>query len=70
MDRTHEPGEEGELLVGLSRHRMGFQELLRISPSSLLMLGCRTSMASVMRQSRYPVLVESISVSCRRILWL
>ena len=53
----------GGCLLSLSLCRRGFQELLKVRPSSLLILcGCISSLiASLMSQSMYPVLVERSS---------
>jgi hypothetical protein len=50
---------------------MGFQELLSMSPSFLLiLLGCScTLVASIMRRSKFPELVERISASCNSVVW-
>ena len=51
--------------------RMGFQDLLKISPSSLFKLcGCISrSMASLMNRSLYLVSAERSNVSCSLIIW-
>ena len=50
----------GGSLLTLSLCRRGFQDLLKVRPSSLLMLcGCiSSSVASLMSRSMYPVLPE------------
>ena len=58
-------------LLSLSLCRRGFQDLLKVRPSHLLMLcGCiSSSTASLMSQSTYPVLAERSFVSCCLIRW-
>ena len=61
----------GGCLLSSSLRRSGFQYLLRVRPSSLLML-CRCisiSIASLMSRSMYPVLAERSFVSCNLIMW-
>jgi hypothetical protein len=61
----------GGCLLSLSLCKSGFQDLLRVRPSSLLMLcGCISiSIASLMRQSMHPVFAERSSVSCSLMMW-
>jgi hypothetical protein len=61
----------GCCLLSLSLCRRGFQDLLKVRPSSLLMLcGCiSSSVASLMSRSLYPVLSERSFVSCSLIMW-
>ena len=61
----------GGCLLSLSLCRRSFQDLLKVRPSSLLMLcGCiSSSIASLMSRSMYPVLAERSFVSCSLILW-
>ena len=61
----------GGCLLSLSLCRRGFQDLLKVRPSSLLILcGCiSSSIASLMSQSMYPVLAERSFVSCSLIMW-
>jgi hypothetical protein len=56
----------GGCLLSLSLCRRGFQDLLKVRPSSLLMLcGCiSSSIASLTSPSMYPVLAERSFVSC------
>ena len=64
----------GGWLLSLSLCRRGFQNLLKVRPSSLFILcGCISSLiASLMNRSMYPVLVERSLVSCSLIMcsWL
>jgi hypothetical protein len=57
--------------LSLSLCRRGFQDLLKVRPSYLLMLcGCiSSSTASLMSRSLYPVLAERSFVSCSLIMW-
>jgi hypothetical protein len=59
------------LQVAVSECRRGFQDLLKVRPSSLFMLcGCiSSSMASLMSRSMYLVLAERSFVSCSLIIW-
>ena len=59
------------LSPSLSLCRRGFQDLLKISPSSLFMLcGCISrSTAFLMSRSLYPVSAERGIVSCSLIIW-
>ena len=61
----------GGCLLSLNLCRSGFQDLLRVMPSSLLMLcGCiSVSIASLRSQSMYPGLAERSFVSCSLIMW-
>jgi len=61
----------GGCLLSLILCKSGFQDLVRVGPSSLFMLcGCiSVSFASLMRQSRYPVFAESSLVSCSLMMW-
>jgi hypothetical protein len=61
----------GGCLLSLSLCRRGFQDLLKVRPSSLLILcGCiSSSVASLMSQSIYPVLSERSFISCSLIMW-
>jgi hypothetical protein len=56
----------GGCLLPLSLCRMGFQDLLKVRPSSLFILcGCiSSSVASLMSRSMYPILAERSFVSC------
>jgi hypothetical protein len=58
-------------LLSLSLCRRGFQDLLKVRPSSLLMLCGRiaSAMASLMSRSMYVVLAERSFVSCSLIMW-
>ena len=58
-------------LLSLSLCRRGFQDLLKVRPSSLLMLcGCiSNSTAFLMSRSMYPVLAERSFVSCSVMMW-
>jgi hypothetical protein len=61
----------GGCLLSLSLCRRGFQDLLKVRPSSLLIL-CECisrSTASLMSQSMYPVLAERSFVSCSLMMW-
>ena len=60
----------GSCLLSLRLCRRGFQDLLKVRPSSLLMsYGCTSSsIASLMSQSMYPVLAERCFVSCSLIM--
>jgi len=56
---------------GLSLCRMGFRDLLKVRPPSLLML-CgyiSSSVASLLSRYMYPVLAERSFVSCSLIMW-
>jgi hypothetical protein len=57
-------------LLPLSLCNKGFQDLLKVRPSSLFILcGCiSSSIASLMSRSMYPVLAERSFVSCSLIL--
>ena len=59
------------LSPSLSRCRRGFQDLLKICPSSPFKLsGCISrSMASLMSRSLYLVSAERSTVSCSLIIW-
>jgi len=61
----------GGCLLSLSLCRRGFQDLLKVWSSSLLMLcGCISrSIASLMSRSMYAVLAERSFVSCSLIMW-
>jgi hypothetical protein len=61
----------GGCLVSLSLCRRGFQDLLKVRPSSLFILcGCiSSSIASLMSRSMYPVLAERNFVSCSLMMW-
>jgi hypothetical protein len=61
----------GSCLLFLSLCRGGFQDLLKVRPSSLLILcGCISStVASLMSRSMYPVLAERSFVSCNLMMW-
>jgi hypothetical protein len=61
----------GGCLLFLILCRRGFQDLLKVRPSSLLMLyGCIcSSIASLMIRSMYPVLAERGFVPCSLIMW-
>ena len=61
----------GGCLLSLSLCRRGFQDLLKVRPSSLLILcGCiSSSIASLMSRSMYPVLAERSFVSCSLMMW-
>jgi len=58
-------------LLSLSLCRRGFQDLLKIRPSSLFILcGCiSSSIAYLMSRSMHPVLAERSLVSCSLIMW-
>ena len=63
----------GDCHLSLSLCSRGFQDLLKVRPSSLLMLcGCiSSSLASLMGRSMYPVLAERSFVPCSLIMsWL
>jgi len=57
--------------LSLSLCRRGFQDLLKVRPSSLFMLcGCiSSSVASLMIRSMYPVLAERGFVPCSLVMW-
>jgi len=61
----------GGCLLSISLCRRGFQDLLKVRPSSLLILcGCiSSSLASLMSRSMYPVLAERSFVSCSLMMW-
>jgi len=61
----------GGCLFSISLCRRGFQDLLKVRPSSLFILcGCiSSSIASLMSRSMYPVLAEKSFVSCSLIVW-
>jgi hypothetical protein len=60
----------GGCLLSLSLCRRGFQDLLKVRPSSVLMFGCiSSSMASLMSQSMYLVLAKISLVPCSLITW-
>ena len=61
----------GGCLLSLNLCRSGFQDLLKVRPSSLFILcGCiSSSIASLMSRSMYPVLAERSLVSCSLIMW-
>ena len=61
----------GGRLLSLSLCKSVFQDLLRVRPSSLLMLcGCISiSVASLMRRSMYPIFAERSLVSCSLMMW-
>ena len=62
----------GACLLSLNLCRRGFQNLLKVRPSSLLMLcgWCiSSSVAFLMIRSMYPVLEERSFVSCSLIMW-
>ena len=61
----------GGCLLSLSLCRRGFQDLVKVRPSSLFILcGCiSSSMASLISQSTYPVLAEKRFVSCSLLIW-
>ena len=61
----------GGCLPSLSMCRKGFQDLLKVRPSSVFMLcGCvSTIMASLMSLSTCPDLAERSFVSCSLIMW-
>jgi hypothetical protein len=61
----------GGCLLALSLCRMGFQDLLKVRPSSLLILcGCiSSSIASLISRSMYPVLAERSFVPCNLMMW-
>jgi len=58
-------------LLSLSLCRRGFQDLLKVRPSSLFILGgcISSSIASLMSRSMYPVLAGRSFVSCSLIMW-
>jgi hypothetical protein len=58
-------------LLSLSLCRRGFQDLLKVRPSSLFIFcGCiSSSIASLMSRSLYQVLAERSFVSCNLIMW-
>jgi hypothetical protein len=61
----------GGCLLSLILCKSGFQDLLRVRPSSLFMLcGCiSVSVGSLMRHSMYLVFAESSLVSCNLMMW-
>ena len=57
-------------LFSLSLCRKGFQDLLKVRPSLLMLCGCiSSSIASLMSQSMYLVLAERSFVSCSLMMW-
>jgi hypothetical protein len=61
----------GGCLRSLSLCRRGFQDLIKVRPSSLLMfcVCISSSIVSLMSRSMYPVLAERSFVSCSLIMW-
>ena len=70
----HEMADQNCCVVGgclLSLCGRGFQDLLKVRPSSLFILcGCiSSSVVFLMSRSMYPVLAERSFVSCSLIMW-
>jgi hypothetical protein len=60
----------GGCLLSLSLFRMGFQDLLKVRPSLLILCGCiSSSIASLISRSMYPVLADRSFVSCNLMMW-
>jgi hypothetical protein len=61
----------GACVLSLSLCRRGFQDLLKVRPSSLFMLcGCNSSsIASLVSRSMCPVLAERNFMSCSLMIW-